>query len=129
MVRVALAVMAALVLAGARGALPHPAVMPPLTFEDQDGKKLALADLRGRVTMIVYGDRSGLEHHLAWGKRLDGDLRARRAYRAHEPRGPSRSWRSRRRAAFPTRFARCSGPSSAGTSRPGTPRGSTGTIA
>lgn len=84
MVRVALAVTAVLVLVASRGAVPHPAVMPPLTFEDQDGRKLALADLRGRVAIIVYGTRAGLEHHVVWGKRLDSDLRARHAYRAHD---------------------------------------------
>ena len=84
MVRVALALTAVLVLACAPGVVSHPAVMPPLTFEDQDGRKLALADLRGRVAILVYGDRRGLEQHVAWGKRLDGDLRARTEYRAHD---------------------------------------------
>lgn len=59
----------------------HPSVLPAATFEDQDGRALDLADLRGRVAVIVYGRRAGLDDHVRWGRRLDGDLRARGVYR------------------------------------------------
>jgi hypothetical protein len=37
------------------------------------------------VVVIVYGGRSALEQHVAWGKRLDGDLRERGVYRPEDP--------------------------------------------
>jgi hypothetical protein len=63
----------------------QPSVLPGASFQDQDGRQLDLAALRGRVVVIVYGGRSALEQHLAWGKRLDGDLRERGVYRPEDP--------------------------------------------
>jgi hypothetical protein len=59
---------------------PHPDVLPGLGFEDQTGGRLDLGSLRGRIVVIVYGGRAGLNHHVSWGKRIDQDLRARGAY-------------------------------------------------
>jgi hypothetical protein len=78
-------------LGGALGA-PRPAaaggehgqMLPALTFEDQEGRRLDLAGLRGRVVVVVYGGRSGVDHHVAWGKQIDGDLRAQGVYRLEE---------------------------------------------
>ncbi|HYM67435.1 MAG TPA: hypothetical protein VEW68_09105 [Patescibacteria group bacterium] len=63
----------------------HASVLPSASFEDQDGRQLDLAAMRGRVVVIVYGGRSALAQHVAWGKRLDGDLRERGVYRPDEP--------------------------------------------
>lgn len=66
------------------GAAAHPAALPAASFEDQEGRTLDLADLRGRVAVIVYGRRAGLDDHVRWGRRLDADLRARGVYRAED---------------------------------------------
>jgi len=70
---------APLALAAAR-----PAVLPDLALQDQDGRTLQFAALRGRVAIIVYGGRAGVEEHSAWGKRLDTELRQRGVYRADD---------------------------------------------
>jgi len=67
-------------LAGAR-----PAILPAATFEDQDERTLKLEALRGRVVVIVYGGRAGLDHHVSWGRRLDVELRGRGVYRLEDP--------------------------------------------
>ena len=58
--------------------------LPELTLQDQEGRTLQFAALRGRVVIIVYGGRAGVEEHSAWGKRLDGELRQRGVYRAED---------------------------------------------
>jgi hypothetical protein len=58
--------------------------LPDLTLQDQDGRTLQLATLRGRVVIVVYGGRAGVEEHSAWGKRLDAELRQRGVYRAED---------------------------------------------
>ncbi len=57
-----------------------PEVLPALGFEDQVGLRLDLGALRGRVVVIVYGGRAGLDHHVSWGKRIDRDLQSRGVY-------------------------------------------------
>ena len=71
----------ALVGIGAAGHAP----LPELTLQDQEGRTLHFAALRGRVAIIVYGGRAGVEEHSAWGKRLDAELRQRGVYRAEDP--------------------------------------------
>ena len=61
-----------------------PTVLPELTLQDQEGRTLQFAALRGRVAIIVYGGRAGVEEHSAWGKRLDAELRQRGVYRAED---------------------------------------------
>jgi hypothetical protein len=84
MVRLAVVIAVAIALLSPAPVAPYPAALPHATFEDQDGRTIALADLRDRLTVIVYGRRAGLEHHVRWGKRLDGDLRSRGTYRAED---------------------------------------------
>jgi hypothetical protein len=72
----ALVVAAALVAAPGRAPA---AVLPPLVFEDQHGRRLELAALRGDVAVIVYGGRSALDDSIAWGRRVAAELRARNA--------------------------------------------------
>jgi hypothetical protein len=62
-----------------------PAVLPDLTLQDQEGRTLELAALRGRVVVIVYGGRAGVEEHTAWGRQLDAELRRRGVYRTQDP--------------------------------------------
>ncbi len=62
-----------------------PAALPDVTFQDPEGRTLQLAALRGRVAVIVYGGRAGVDEHTAWGKRLDAELRQRGVYRAEDP--------------------------------------------
>lgn len=81
MVRFSVLLGLGLVLAGVAPAAPHPIALPAATFQDQEGRTLDLADLRGRVAVIVYGGRAGIDHHVLWGKRIDGELRARGVYR------------------------------------------------
>jgi hypothetical protein len=83
-VRVVLAAALAAVLCTAARAEP-PAALPPVAFQDQDGRVLELASLRGRVVVVVYGDRHGVERHVAWGRKLDADLRARGVYQPSDP--------------------------------------------
>lgn len=61
-----------------------PTALPELTLQDQEGRTLQFAALRGRVAIIVYGGRAGVEEHSAWGKRLDAELRQRGVYRADD---------------------------------------------
>ena len=61
------------------------AVLPELTLQDQEGRTQPFASLRGRVVIVVYGGRAGVEEHSAWGKRLDAELRQRGAYRGEDP--------------------------------------------
>jgi hypothetical protein len=77
---------AAVLLAAATvGRAEPPAVLPALSFEDQEGDTLDLVALRGRVAVIVYGTRDGLEHHARWGRRLHEAMVARGLYRADDP--------------------------------------------
>jgi len=62
-----------------------PSALPDLALQDQEGRALQLASLRGRVVVIVYGGRAGMEEHSAWGKRLDAELRQRGVYRTEDP--------------------------------------------
>jgi hypothetical protein len=55
---------------GARGAS-----LPPLALEDQEGRTLSLDALRGRVTVIVYGTRDAVDESIAWGRRLQSEVR------------------------------------------------------
>ena len=87
MVRLSVLVGLALVLTSVAPAAPHPAALPAAAFQDQEGRTLDLADLRGRIAVIVYGGRAGIEHHVLWGKRIDGELRARGVYRMDD--GPA----------------------------------------
>jgi len=66
-------------------AAAHPAVLPDVTLQDQDGRTLEFAALRGRAVVIVYGGRAGAEEHSLWGRRLDAELRRRGVYRAEDP--------------------------------------------
>jgi hypothetical protein len=59
--------------------------LPAAAFEDQHGRILHLDSLRGAVVVIVYGGRAGVEGHRAWGRRLDGELRAHGVYGAEAP--------------------------------------------
>jgi len=68
--------------AGAAGT----AELPAATFQDQDGHTLDLPSLRGRVVVIVYGTRDAVDQHVAWGKRIDGELLARGVYRMQDAR-------------------------------------------
>jgi len=71
--------LAPMVLAAAR-----PTALPDLTLHDQEGRTLQFTALRGRVAIIVYGGRDGVDEHSAWGKRLDTELRQRGVYRAED---------------------------------------------
>jgi hypothetical protein len=73
--RLVLLAIIALLVPGAPPAGGHPSVLPGAAFQDQDGRRLDLAALRGHVVLIVYGSRSGDEQHVSWGKRLDGEVR------------------------------------------------------
>jgi hypothetical protein len=56
------------------GVKPAAATMPAkpieLQFEDQFGREGKLSDLRGRVVVIVYGDRDGMDTCRAYGEQL-----------------------------------------------------------
>jgi hypothetical protein len=65
-------------------AAARPAALPDLTLQDQEGRTLQFAALRGRVAIIVYGGRAGVDEHSAWGKRLDTELRQRGVYRTDD---------------------------------------------
>ena len=80
--RLAVAAASALLLGTVAPAAP--ALLPDATFEDPGGRTLALAALRGRVVVIVYGTRGAVDQHSAWGRRVDGDLRARGVYHAED---------------------------------------------
>jgi hypothetical protein len=57
-------------------------VLPALSLQDQESRRLALPDLRGRVVIIVYGTRERVNAHIAWGRRLEQALISHGAYRA-----------------------------------------------
>lgn len=80
--RLAVAAASALLLGTVAPAAP--ALLPDASFEDPGGRTLALAALRGRVVVIVYGTRGAVDQHSAWGRRVDGDLRARGVYHAED---------------------------------------------
>lgn len=71
-------------LAGAARAGESPRPLPPLVFEDQEGRTLSLATLRGQAVVLVYGTRSAVEDSIAWGRRLDAELRGSTGGRAFE---------------------------------------------
>lgn len=83
MIRGALAAAATVLLLAPAGAAGT-AELPAATFQDQDGHTLDLPSLRGRVVVIVYGTRDAVDQHIAWGKRIDGELRARGVYRRED---------------------------------------------
>jgi hypothetical protein len=56
--------------------------LPPLSLQDQEGRRLELRDLRGRVVVIVYGTRDRVDEHIGWGRRLEQTLIAHGTYRA-----------------------------------------------
>jgi hypothetical protein len=62
-----------------------PEALPDLTLQDQESRTLQLASLRGRVVVVVYGGRAGVDEHTAWGKRLDEELRRRGIFRREDP--------------------------------------------
>jgi hypothetical protein len=61
------------------------ASLPALGLQDQEGRHLNLADLRGRIVVIVYGTRDRVDDHIAWGRRLEQALVARGTYAATDP--------------------------------------------
>ena len=79
-----LAAAAVLTLAAAASGAEPPSRLPPLSFEDQEGHTVDLAGLRGRVVVIVYGTRDGLEQHTEWGRRLHEAMVAQGMYRADD---------------------------------------------
>jgi hypothetical protein len=91
-VRLILALAAATIVAWPGPAGAFPPRLPAATFQDQDGRVLDLASVWGRVAVIVYGGRAGLEHHIAWGRRLDEELRDRGVYRAGDSREARPVW-------------------------------------
>jgi hypothetical protein len=74
-----------LALAGAGADAADHRALPELTLQDQEGRTLNFSALRGRVVIIIYGGRAGVEEHAAWGKRLDAELRGRGVYRPEDP--------------------------------------------
>jgi hypothetical protein len=84
MVRVTVLIIAVL-LAGAGQPAAAPVMLPPLALEDQQGRRLDLGDLRGRVVVIVYGTRARVEDHIAWGRRLETGMIERGVYHAEDP--------------------------------------------
>jgi hypothetical protein len=77
---------AGLLVAGLLAVAVHvsaaPVILPSLSLHDQEGRRLDLRDLRGRVVVIVYGTRDRVDEHIGWGRRLEQALIARGAYRA-----------------------------------------------
>jgi hypothetical protein len=75
-----------LLVAGLLAAAVHvsaaPLTLPSLTLHDQEGRRLDLRDLRGRVVVIVYGTRDRVDEHIGWGRRLEQAMIAHGAYRA-----------------------------------------------
>lgn len=85
MVRLRLLVTAAMLLGVvAAGHAGPPAVLPPLEFQDQDGHSVQIVALRGKIVVIVYGTRDGLDHHTEWGRRLHAALIGHGLYRADD---------------------------------------------
>lgn len=79
---VRLGVLVAGLLAIAIHASGAPTTLPALSLQDQESRHLDLGDLRGRVVVIVYGNRARVDDHTAWGRRLELALIAHGAYRA-----------------------------------------------
>lgn len=63
-----------------------PLTLPSLSLRDQEGRRLDLRDLRGRVVVIVYGTRDRVDDHIGWGRRLEQAMIAHGAYRAIDAR-------------------------------------------
>jgi len=86
---VALALVLGLIAAQGMGSTPpaaaFPSRLPAAVLQDQDGRSLDLASAQGRIAVVVYGGRAGVERHVEWGRRLAGELRARGVYRDDEP--------------------------------------------
>jgi hypothetical protein len=61
-------------LAVAAGAGVPSRTLPPLELEDQEGRTLSLATLRGRVVVLVYGTRDAVADSIAWGRRLQAEV-------------------------------------------------------
>jgi hypothetical protein len=79
------AVLTALLLLTAVAMANVPATLPPLVFEDQDGRTVRLDALRGQVVVIVYGNRDAMDASTAWGRRLEADLRAQEDHAPGDP--------------------------------------------
>lgn len=79
------ALVAALVLMASLAASGVPSRLPPLEFEDQEGRRLGFASLQGSVVVIVYGGREAMDDAIVWGRRLDAELRAQGAYTLDTP--------------------------------------------
>jgi len=62
-----------------------PAELPTPALTDQEGRELDWALLRGRVVVVVYGTRHGVEQHVAWGRQLERAMIERGVYRAEDP--------------------------------------------
>jgi hypothetical protein len=62
-----------------------PRTLPPLTFEDQEGRTLRLEALRGQVAVIVYGNRDAMDASTAWGRQLEAHLLAQGAHASGDP--------------------------------------------
>jgi hypothetical protein len=69
-------------LAGAVPASAPALTLPSLSLHDQEGRRLDLRDLRGRVVVIVYGTRDRVDEHIGWGRRLEQAMIAHGTYRA-----------------------------------------------
>jgi len=76
---------AVLALMAAVSGASVPSRLPPLEFEDQEGRRLAFRSLRGGVAVIVYGGRDAMDDSITWGTRLDAELRAQGAYTLDTP--------------------------------------------
>jgi hypothetical protein len=85
MVWLRLVVAGALLAAAAVGGAEAPAALPVLSLQDQDGKTVRLEALRGRVVVIVYGTRDGVDQHTEWGRRLHGEMIGQGVYRDEDP--------------------------------------------
>lgn len=79
------ALVAALALVVGVSGASVPPRLPPLEFEDQEGRRLAFRSLRGSVVVIVYGGRQAVDDAIAWGTGLDAALRAQGAYTLDTP--------------------------------------------
>jgi hypothetical protein len=56
-------------------------LLPSLGLHDQEGRRLDLRDLHGRVVVIVYGTRDRVDEHIGWGRRLEQAMIAHGVYR------------------------------------------------
>ena len=96
MVRRLLLLALVLPLLQAAPASGHASVLPSASFEDQDGRQLDLAAMRGRVVVIVYGGRSALAQHVAWASGSTATCASAACIDRTSLRRPGRcrSWRS-----------------------------------